>query len=112
MLRCPDGSYYMGCTTNIDQRYGEHLAGMNCAYTSTRRPLLMVWAEEFQSLYDAIDAERRIKGWSRLKKEAMIRGDYEALPGLSRRGFRPAQEATRERSVRGSRRDPAGRSSP
>jgi putative endonuclease len=94
MLRCADGSYYVGCTTNIDQRYGEHQAGINCAYTSIRRPLEMVWADEFQGIADAIDVERQIKRWSRMKKEALIRGDYAALPGLSRRGFRPASFET------------------
>ena len=94
MLRCADGSYYVGCTTNLDQRLGQHQAGVNCAYTSMRRPVEIVWAEEFQSLADAIGAERRIKGWSRLKKEALVRRDYEALPMLSRRGFRPASFET------------------
>jgi putative endonuclease len=94
MLKCADGSYYVGCTTNIDQRFGEHQAGINCAYTSIRRPLEMVWAGEFQGIADAIDAERQIKRWSRVKKEALIRGDYEALPGLSRRGCRPASFVT------------------
>jgi putative endonuclease len=93
MLRCADGSYYVGCTTNIDQRYGQHLAG-ECNYTPLRLPVVMVWSDEFQSVLDAIDAERQIKRWSRLKKEALIRGDYEALPRLSKRGFRPASFET------------------
>lgn len=90
ILKCADGSYYTGCTTNIDQRFGEHQAGIDCAYTSVRRPLVMIWAQEYQSILDAIDGERQIKRWSRAKKEALIRGDYDALPALSRRGFRPA----------------------
>jgi putative endonuclease len=94
ILKCADGSYYTGCTTNIDQRYGEHQAGINCVYTSTRRPVLMVWADEFQGIADAIDCERQIKRWSRLKKEALIRGDFEALQGFSKRGFRPASFET------------------
>jgi len=94
ILRCADGSYYTGCSTNLDQRYGEHQAGLNCGYTSTRRPIVMVWADEFQSIHDAIDAELQIKRWSRAKKEALIRGDYDALPHLSKRGFRPASFET------------------
>jgi putative endonuclease len=94
LLECADGSYYTGCTTNIEQRYGEHQAGIKCAYTSTRRPVRMVWADEFQSVLDAIDSERQIKRWSRAKKEALIRGDFGALPGLSKRGFRPASFET------------------
>jgi putative endonuclease len=94
ILRCADGSYYTGCTTNIDQRYGEHQAGINCGYTSVRRPVVMVWADEFQGIADAIDYERRVKRWSRLKKEALIRHDYAALQALSKRGFRPASFET------------------
>jgi predicted GIY-YIG superfamily endonuclease len=94
ILVCADGSYYAGCTTNIDQRYGEHQAGINCAYTSLRRPVVMVWAEEAQDINSAIAVERQIKGWSRAKKEALIRGDYAALPGLSKRGYRPASFET------------------
>jgi predicted GIY-YIG superfamily endonuclease len=91
ILRCADGSYYTGCTTNLDQRLGEHQAGQTPGYTSTRLPVEMVYAEEFQTIHDAIDVERRIKGWSRAKKEAMIDGRWRDLPALSKTGFRPAR---------------------
>ena len=74
ILRCADGSYYTGCTTNLDQRLGEHQAGETSGYTATRLPVELVYAEEFQAIHDAIDAERRVKGWSRAKKEALIKG--------------------------------------
>ena len=90
ILRCADGSYYTGCTTNLDQRLGEHQAGEKPGYTSTRLPVEMVYAEAFQTIHDAIDAERRIKGWSRAKKEAAIEGRWRDLPALSKTGFRPA----------------------
>ena len=91
LLRCADGSYYAGCTTNINQRLGEHQAGTFGGYTAARRPLEMVWAEEFQTIDQAIALERQLKRWSRLKKEALIRGDFSALHGLSKKGFRPAR---------------------
>ncbi len=93
ILTCSDRSYYVGCTTAIDDRFAEHQAGTYPGYTSTRRPVVMVWAAEFQTIHDAIDFERKLKRWSRAKKEAVIRGDWDSLPGLSRRGFRPAAEA-------------------
>jgi predicted GIY-YIG superfamily endonuclease len=83
ILRCSDGSYYTGCTTNIEQRYGEHQAGETPGYTATRLPVEMVWADEFQTIHDAIDFERQIKRWSRAKKEALIAGRFNDLPGLS-----------------------------
>ena len=86
MLLCADGSYYVGCTTNLDQRIGQHHSGLIPGYTSTRRPVDMVWAEEFADILSAIEAERRIKGWTRAKKEALIAGDWELLSALSHRG--------------------------
>jgi len=89
ILRCADGKYYTGSYRgeDIDTRVAEHNMGAYPkAYTHSRRPVELMWAESFQWASDAIDAERSIKGWSRAKKEALIRGDYEALPGLSKRG--------------------------
>ncbi|HVV27592.1 MAG TPA: GIY-YIG nuclease family protein [Rhizomicrobium sp.] len=85
MLRCADGSYYVGLTREgLDKRIGEHQGGQFPGYTHTRRPVTLVWSQDFQWLKDAIACERRIKGWRREKKEALIRGDYDALPGLAR----------------------------
>jgi predicted GIY-YIG superfamily endonuclease len=85
MLRCRDGSYYVGCTTDLDGRIGHHQAGTYAGYTSSRLPIELVWAEEFQHLDDAIAAERRIKGWSRAKKEALIVGDWARITALGSR---------------------------
>jgi predicted GIY-YIG superfamily endonuclease len=85
MLRCRDGSYYVGCKTDLDGRIGHHQAGTYPGYTSSRRPVELVWAEEFQHLDDAIAAERRIKGWSRAKKEALIVGDWAQITALGSR---------------------------
>jgi predicted GIY-YIG superfamily endonuclease len=93
MLRCADGSYYVGCTTNVDQRLGEHQAGTHDGYTASRRPVEMVWAVECQTIDDAIAVERQVKGWSRMKKEALIRGDWDALPMISKKRFRPSQHS-------------------
>ena len=93
ILRCRDGSYYVGCTTNIEKRLGQHYAGTLGGYTSTRLPVTLVLNAEFQSLHDAIDYERRLKRWSRAKKEAVINGAWDDLPALAARGFRPAARA-------------------
>ena len=89
MLRCADGSYYVGSARRgLDQRIGEHNAGACGGYTSTRRPVVLVRAQHFLIITDAIAVERQIKGWSRAKKEALIRGDYDAIKLLSKRGSR------------------------
>ena len=84
MLRCADGSYYIGCTTNLGHRLGQHYAGILEGYTATRLPVECVYVAEFQSLHEAIAWERRIKRWSRAKKEALIAGAWDRLPALAR----------------------------
>ena len=85
MLRCRDKSYYVGIARDgLDKRVAEHQSGQFPGYTSSRRPVELVWSADFQWLKDAIACERRIKGWRREKKEALIRGDYEALKALAR----------------------------
>ena len=88
ILRCADGSYYTGSSRarEVDTRLSEHeMASFAESYTASRRPVTLAYAERFEMVIDAIAAERRIKGWSRAKKEALIKGDWSALQGLSKR---------------------------
>ena len=87
MLRCRDGSYYVGLTRRdeLDERIGEHQSGTYDGYTSARRPVELVWAEQFERIVDAIACERQIKGWGRAKKEALIARDWDGLILLARR---------------------------
>src|SRR4051812_25326116 len=86
ILRCVDGSYYTGTARlGLEQRLSEHNSGAFGGYTSTRLPVTLVFSQWCERITDAIAAERQIKGWSRAKKEALIRGDFGALPELSRR---------------------------
>ncbi|MCX6138861.1 MAG: GIY-YIG nuclease family protein [Ignavibacteriales bacterium] len=84
ILRCVDNSLYVGCTTNLEKRIRQHNDGIYHNYTSSRRPLQLLYIEEFSDVRDAILRERQIKAWSRSKKEALIRGDAAALNVLAR----------------------------
>lgn len=89
MLRCYDGSYYVGVTNNIELRLGQHQEGRDPkCYTFRRRPVELVYNAQFQDVRDAIAWEKHIKRWSRKKKEALIRGEYEKLPVLAKKAFR------------------------
>ncbi|MFZ5746082.1 MAG: GIY-YIG nuclease family protein [Pseudomonadota bacterium] len=79
ILRCADGRYYTGHTDDLDRRFAEHQAGGYCDFTSRRRPVALVRSEKFQTRLEALEAERRIKPWSRAKKESLISGDWVAL---------------------------------
>jgi putative endonuclease len=86
ILRCADGSYYVGTTrTSLEMRIAQHNAGSFGGYTLTRRPVTLVYSQWFDRITDAIDNERKLKRWSRAKKEAFIRGDMVALHQLSSR---------------------------
>jgi putative endonuclease len=84
MLHCADRSFYVGHTDNLDDRIGAHQSGLIPGYTSTRLPVTLVWSEEFPARYEALQAERQIKGWSRTKKLALIRGDWTAISALAK----------------------------
>ena len=86
ILRCADDSYYVGSTRDLAVRFQQHQSGFGAAHTKSRRPVTLVWAEEFERVEDAYALEKRLQGWGRAKREAVIRGDFVALPGLSRRG--------------------------
>ena len=92
ILRCADDSYYTGIMRrSVDERVSEHAQGLIAGcYTHSRRPVALIFSEPYKRVDEAIAVERRIKGWSRLKKEAYMRGDYGALPALSKRGRKPA----------------------
>ena len=87
MLRCSDNSYYVGLTSHEDivVRVGEHNDSRFKGYTSRRRPVTLVWCEHYLDLKEAHAAERRLKGWRREKKEALIRREFALLPELAKR---------------------------
>jgi putative endonuclease len=87
ILRCRDGSYYVGSATGDDlaPRVAQHQAGTFTGYTSLRRPVELIWSEHFERITDAIAAERQIKGWSRAKKEALISQRWDPLRLLAKR---------------------------
>ncbi|WP_404709931.1 GIY-YIG nuclease family protein [Sphingomonas sp. MMS24-J13] len=79
ILRCVDGHFYTGHTDNLELRVAQHQYGGFCDFTSRRRPVTLVWSETFPSRIEALEAERRIKPWSRAKKQALIDGDWKRL---------------------------------
>jgi putative endonuclease len=88
LLRCADDSFYIGCATgnDLEKRVAEHQRGAHPgSYTFPRRPVTLVWSEYFDRITDAIAVERKLKGWSRAKKQALISGDWNSIERLSRR---------------------------
>jgi putative endonuclease len=85
IVKCKDDSYYTGITNSIDRRLYEHNSGIKPdSYTYSRRPVVLVWFESFTDPTQAIMIEKKIKGWSRRKKEALIIEDWDKLVQYSK----------------------------
>ena len=98
ILLCSDGRYYVGSYRGEDPevRASEHNTGKYLdAWTSKRLPVTLVWSGEFQRITEMIEFERRLKGWRRAKKEAVIRSEWNALPGLATAYSHKAKETSR-----------------
>lgn len=87
ILQWVDDSYYVGSTIDLERRLWEHNEGVGAKFTSRRRPVKLVYAAEFAGIAEAYEREKQVRGWSRAKREALIRGDYDALPALARKDF-------------------------
>ena len=85
ILRCYDGSYYVGFTNNVDARVIKHNQGHAATYTTIRRPVTLAYAEEHPDQLTAMRRERQLKGWSHEKRQALIHGDAQLLKQLSKR---------------------------
>ena len=85
MLRCADGSYYVGHSDDLCKRIAQHRQGVfPTCYTFSRRPIELVYSQDCQTRDEALVLERKIKGWSRAKKTALISRDWQEISRLSR----------------------------
>lgn len=83
ILKCSDNSYYVGHTDDLERRLAEHISeSSNNSYVANRLPFQCVFHETCATRGEAIDAERKLKGWSRKKKEALINGGWQAVKGI------------------------------
>ena len=93
MLHCNAGRFYVGHTDNLERRIAQHETGAIAGFTRNYLPVKLVWCQDFASREEAKAAEKRMKGWSRAKKLALVRGDWEEISRLARNrtGLRQAQ---------------------
>lgn len=93
ILECSDGSYYVGSTRDLARRLKQHQDGGAAAYTRRRRPVRLVYSCAFERVVEAFAAEKKVQGWSRAKREALVAGDFDALRPMARKDFRPRDQA-------------------
>ncbi len=85
MLECADGTIYTGHSEDLDVRLWQHQTGyFRTCYTFRRRPVSVLWSDYFATRVEALEAERRIKGWTNAKKRALAAGDWALVSLLSR----------------------------
>ena len=93
ILECADGSYYVGSTKDLERRMVEHLSGLGSRYTLGRLPVKLVYGEEYDRISEAYSREKQVQNWSRVKREALISGNYEMLPLLARKRFEKKEKS-------------------
>lgn len=84
ILLCADGKFYTGHTEDLEARMGQHQSGLIAGFTARRMPVKLVWADNFPTRLEALEAELKIKKWSVAKKRALITGDWGALSFFAR----------------------------
>lgn len=82
ILRCADGSFCIGETTDIDRRLAKHNEGVAAVHTAQRRPVKLVYTEQYATREACLQRERQLKRWTRAKKEALVAGDKVTLKKL------------------------------
>jgi predicted GIY-YIG superfamily endonuclease len=90
MLHCRGGSFYVGHTDDLERRMAEHTTGALPGFTRNRLPVQLVWTQDFVTRDEAKAAEKQIKGWSRAKKLALIRGDWDRISALAKKKNSPS----------------------
>ncbi|HZJ22360.1 MAG TPA: GIY-YIG nuclease family protein [Anaerolineales bacterium] len=100
ILKCSDGTYYTGFTKDLEGRAQEHQTGAHPEfYTYGRRPIKLVWSQVTESYQEAFQGEHQIKGWSRAKKEALIRGDIDGIHEIVKGERKQREENKRKHSL-------------
>jgi predicted GIY-YIG superfamily endonuclease len=95
MLHCRGGFLYVGHTDDLGRRMGQHEQGAVAGFVNDHWPAKLVWPAEFPSRYEALAMERRLKGWSRAKKLALIRGDWDRISALAKGKDSPSTSSGR-----------------
>lgn len=72
ILKCSDDSYYTGYTSDLSRRVKQHNEGIGGRYTRSRKPVKLLYQEEYATRAEAMRREREIKKMSRMQKTALI----------------------------------------
>lgn len=89
ILKCSDGLYYVGSTRkSLEERIAEHNQGIYDGFTKHRRPVKLAFQQHIRNYIDLVELERKVKAWSRAKKEALINEDFDLLRKVAKKRFK------------------------
>ena len=83
IVECSDGTFYTGWTNNLDKRLEAHNSGKGAKYTKTRKPVKIVYTEEFETKEEAMSREYAIKRLTRAEKIRLIETKKDGGYGLA-----------------------------
>jgi putative endonuclease len=87
ILKCSDGSFYVGSTKSLQTRIFQHQQGKGAIFTSNRLPVELVYFEEYRNVAEAFAREKQVQNWSHAKREALIQNSFVELPELAKKKF-------------------------
>ena len=82
IIECSDGRFYTGVTDNIERRFQRHKSGQGGSFTSRFGTQRLLYYEKFSVRRVALKRETQLKGWTRRKKLALLRGNMDLLKKL------------------------------
>ncbi len=82
ILECRNKDLYTGITNNLERRVKEHLSGKGGRFTHTFKGEKLLFSERMCNKEEALRRETQIKGWTKKKKLALIKGDFRLLKAL------------------------------
>jgi putative endonuclease len=91
ILRCSDGTFYVGSTNSLNTRVHQHQQGNGAFYTTRRLPVELAYFEEYRNIAEAFAREKQVQNWSHAKREALIQRAFHTLPELSKKKFKDKQ---------------------
>ncbi len=90
MLQCRGGYLYVGHTDDLEHRMAPHTTAALPGFTADHQPVELVWSQDFPTRYEAQVAEKKLKGWSKAKKLALIQGDWARISELAKKKDSPS----------------------
>lgn len=85
ILKTFNNRYYIGQTNNPERRLRDHFSRQGSKFCKDHPVSDIVYIEELQTREIAVEREKQLKGWSKVKKSALIKGDVEMLKALSKK---------------------------